>query len=193
MFLSATKTTIHTTMEGTAFAIDGLPFPATNSFTDIPVTANFTTSGIHHISATQVQGLDYNSVILMDNTTGINTDLKSTPDLSFSAPAGSSSGRFVLRVGNITTGMEDPIASPEDFSIYHAYGFINIMALSDSWNARQGSVRVYDLTGRSISYLQNAEFNKNSVIQVEEPVTKGIYMVEIKSDLKRYVAKLAVK
>lgn len=193
MFLSATKTTIHTTMEGTAFAINGLPFPAMNSFIDIPITANFTTTGAHHISATQLQGLDYNSVILIDNTTGINTDLKTTTDHSFSAPAGISSNRFVLRVANIATGTEDPVASPDDFTTYNANGFINIMPVSDRWNARKGSIGIYDLTGRSISNLQNAEFNTNSLIQIAEPGTKGIYIIEIKSGFNRYVTKIPVK
>jgi hypothetical protein len=132
-------------------------------------------------------------VILVDKTTGINSDLKSTPDVSFTASSGATPDRFVLRVGTITTSLEDPLVSPEDFSIYNAYGFINIETRSEKWNAQKGSISIYDMTGRSISNLQNTEFNKNSIVQVGEPGTKGIYMVEIRSGLKRYVAKVAVK
>ncbi len=74
MFLSSDVLSIYTISDGSDFAIDGLPFPDT--FIEIPVVVNLTASGNHSITTTQLQGLDNYDVTLIDNTTGISTNLK---------------------------------------------------------------------------------------------------------------------
>lgn len=191
MFLSSDVLSIYTTSQGSDFAIDGLPFPDT--FIEIPVVVNLTASGSHSITTTQLQGLDNYDITLIDNTTGISTNLKTTPVLNFSASAGTIGNRFVLKVGTITTGIDNPIVSNNTFNIYPANDMINIRTVSDEWDGKSGSIRVIDLTGRNAGYIDNAEFSKNSLIQVAAPVTKGIYIVEIKSGLLRYVGKVIIK
>ncbi len=193
MFLSSTKTTIHTSMGGTDYAINGLPFPAPDATTEIPVVVNVTTTGIHKISASQLQGLDSYGVVLKDNITGFTADLKTTPEIIFTAPSGLLSDRFVLKVGNIATGLESPESAPGVFSIYHGYDFINILPLADEWNGITGSIKVLDITGKSVTDLQNTEFSRNSIIQLPAPGAKGLYVVQIRSGVKRYVGKVVVK
>jgi hypothetical protein len=191
MFLSSDVLSIYTTSEGSDFAIDGLPFPDT--FIEIPVVVNLTASGNHSITTTQLQGLDNYDVTLIDNTTGISTNLKTTPVLNFSASTGTIGDRFVMKVGTITTGIDNPVVSNNTFNIYPANNVINIRTVSDEWDGKSGSVRVIDLTGRNAGYIDNAEFSKNSSIQVAAPVTKGIYFIEIKSGMMRYVGKVIIK
>ncbi len=49
------------------------------------------------------------------------------------------------------------------------------------------------MAGKSVSDLQNAEFNKDALIQLQAPKTGGLYFIEIRSGLKRYVGKVIIK
>ncbi len=191
MFLASDKTTIHTTSEGTNFSINGLPTPADGSVTEVPIVVNLTSDGVHKISASQIQFLDNFNVFLKDNTTGISTDLKTIPEVSFSAPSGNST-RFVLRIANVLTGIEDPFFSPEAFSIYNGYGYITILPLVDAWNGLIGSVKVFDITGKTIVNMPQTEFNKNTPILIKSPDSSGLFIVELKSGILRYTRKVVV-
>ena len=191
MFLSSDNLSIYSISEGSNFAINGLPFPDT--LVKIPIIVNLTASGNHTITATQLQGLDNYDVALTDSITGFTANLKTTPVLTFSADAGTTANRFILKVGTISTGIENPVVSKNIFNIYPANNMINIQTLSDIWDGKTGSVRVLDLTGKIIGDLNNSEFSKNSLVQVPAPVVKGIYMVEIKSGVLRYVGKVIIR
>jgi hypothetical protein len=140
-----------------------------------------------------LQGLDNYPVTLTDKTTGFTADLKTTPTLSFSASTGTIADRFVLKIGKVLTGIENPVVSKNTFNIYSANNMINIQTLSDQWDGKLGSVNVLDLTGKTVSNLNNSEFSKNSLTQVAAPVTKGIYIVELKSGIMRYVGKVIIR
>lgn len=193
MFLSSEKTSIHTRLDDTDFAINGLPYPPDESAVEIPVVVNVISNSMHKISSTQLQGLDNYNVILKDKLTGYTADLKATPDLTFSAPPETISDRFVLIVKYITTGYDAPVVRINEFNIYHAYNFINIETIADDWAGKTGSVRVLDMTGKRISESLNVEFNKNSLIQIQSPRGKGLYLVEIGSGKDRYVGKIIIR
>jgi len=123
----------------------------------------------------------------------IDADLKTTTDMLFSASAGLITDRFILKVSNVLTGTEDPIEQKGTLSIYSANGFINIQPISDEWDGKQGSVRVMDLSGKSISDLQNTEFSRNSLTQIAAPKAGGLYVVEVRSGVKRFVGKVVIR
>jgi len=191
MFVSESNTTIYSSLDGTKYAINGLPFPAT--FVEIPVVVTFTTSGEHTISTAQLQGMTDYFVTLTDKVTGFSADLKTNPNVVFSANAGSYPDRFVLKISNLTTGTEDLPVSKNMFSIYHANDMINIQTMSEDWEGKTGSVRILDLGGKIITDQQNAEFRKSSIIQISSPSVKGLYVVEIRSGMKRYVGKVMIR
>jgi hypothetical protein len=191
MFFSTEKTSIYSSVTGTNYAINGQPFP--DIFVEIPVAINLLASGNHNISAIQLQGLDDYNVTLTDKTTGFSTDLKTTPNLAFSASAGLINDRFILKISNATTGIENPSISKNIFNIYSSNDFINIQTIADEWDGQQGSVTVLDLSGKKVSDLSNTEFNKNSITQVAAPSSKGMYFVELRSGLKRYVEKVVIR
>jgi hypothetical protein len=191
MFLSATTTSIYSSMSGTKYAINGQPFPAT--FVEIPIVVNLVTSGNHTISITQLQGLDNYNVTLIDKTTGFTANLKTTTSLTFSSDTGTITDRLVLKVAYITTGIENPSISKNAFNIYPANNYINIQTMSDTWDGKIGSVKVLDITGKTISNQSNAEFSKDSNIRVPAITAKGIYIVELKSGVMRYVGKVIIR
>jgi hypothetical protein len=191
MFVSSSSTQIYSKDSEINYIINGLPFP--NTIVEIPIVVNFLTTGNHTILTTQLQGLDYYDVTLTDKITGFVSNLKTNPELIFSSSAGTISDRFVLKVTNVLTGIENPIISKNIFNIYHGFGILNIQTLSDEWDGQGGAVKIYDLTGKIVSETRNLEFWKNSLIQIQAPYSKGLYVVEIKLGMKRYVGKVIIK
>jgi hypothetical protein len=191
MFVSTTSTQIYSALGGTDYSINGQPFPDT--LIAIPVVVNLTIDGNHNITVPQLQGLDNYDVTLTDKTTGFTANLKTTPTLSFSASAGTIADRFTLKISKIVTGIENHVVSKNTFNIYPANSMINIQTLSDVWEGKSGSVIVMDLTGKTVGDLNNAEFSKNSLVQVAAPGAKGMYIVEIRSGIMRYVGKIMIR
>jgi len=192
-FISDTRSNIYTVSEGTKFVINGLPYPEPDDTTEISVVVNIISPGMQRILVSQLQGLDNYDVTLTDNISGIEINLKTMPEVTFTASSGLLTDRFILKISNATTGFENPAVAQDVFSIYHHYEYINILPLADEWNGTNGSVKVLDLSGRTITNMQNTEFNKNSIIQVQAPDTKGLYLVEIRSGVKRHVGKVVIK
>jgi hypothetical protein len=191
MFLSPDVASIYTSLGSRDFNINGLPFPETS--VEIPVNVNLLKEGSHVITAIEIQELASYKVSLKDITTGSTVDLNSVKEYSFSAPAGLVKDRFILTVTNISTGIEDPVNEEDMFSIYHGFGNINILPLSDQWDGMTGSIKVMDLSGKTIISQQDNEFRKNTLIRIPFNGTKGIYIVEIKSVVNRYTGKVSVR
>lgn len=192
MFLSPDLASIYSSMAGIDYAINGLPFPDT--LTEVPLTVNITAdTTLHTITATQIQGLDQYDVFLFDKIYNDSFNLRITPSVTFSASKGTITGRFILKVGTITTGIENPVVSRNSFNIYPANSYINIQTLADEWDGKAGSVNIFDITGKTVSNLLKTAFWKNSLTQVEAPVSKGIYIVELKSGMMRYVGKVIIR
>ncbi len=93
----------------------------------------------------------------------------------------------------VLTAIKDRTFLNGTFNIYPSFGSINIQDLSDDWDGLTGSVRVIDLMGKPVSDLQNAEFRRGDIIQVPAPVARGMYFVEIKSGMKRFVGKIMIR
>lgn len=94
---------------------------------------------------------------------------------------------------SVPTGMDNPLISQNSFKIYFSYGFINIQSLSDKWDGKKGTVRLADITGKTISLLPNEEFIKNSLIRINAPSNRGLYIVEVKSGTLRWVGKVMIR
>jgi hypothetical protein len=191
VFDPSTNVGIYSLMGGQKYAINGQPFP--DPLIEIPVAVNIAAAGNHTITSTQLQGLDNYDVYLVDNSTGFTVNLKTTQALSFSAVPGLITDRFILKVGNIITGNEDPVVQTGIFNIYSSFGNITIQTIADEWIGKTGSVRILDLAGRTVTDLRNTLFSRNSVTQIQSPGTAGIYVVEIRSGVMRYIGKLIIK
>ena len=190
MFITSTKNQIYTSVSGTDYTINGLPFPTAELV--VPVVTNFVAEGNYKISATQLQGLEDFNVSLIDNTTGFIADLKTTPDLLLSSNTGRFTNRFTL-IFSIGTGIENPVSSVDKFNIYTYNKLINIIPLKDEWSGKTVNINVLDITGRIAGSMDNVEFRTNIPVQIQAPVVKGMYIVEIRSGLNRYAGKVIIK
>jgi len=94
---------------------------------------------------------------------------------------------------SVATGLEIHAASSKSFIIYPANNLINIQTLDNEWSGQQGSVRVFNLIGNPVNDLQNVELTRNSLVQIPSPAVKGLYVVEIRSGVRRYVGKVVVR
>jgi hypothetical protein len=173
------------------FSINGLPFPDTSIV--IPVSVNSTAAGNLKITGSQIDGLDNYSVTLTDNVNNITIDLKTNPSLSFAAPGGIVEGRFVLKILNVITAVPETTISKKPFNIYSSNGAVNIQTLSDTWNGKSGGIKVLDMTGRIVATEDNVTFSKDELDQLPVSVATGIYMVEIRSGIMRYVGKIMIR
>jgi hypothetical protein len=94
---------------------------------------------------------------------------------------------------DLSTGLKDIVIPQMEFNIYLSGYAINIKPLNDNWDGKVGSVSLINIIGTKVSSLQNTEFYKNSIIQINAPSVKGIYIVEIKSGNMRYVGKVMIR
>jgi hypothetical protein len=193
MFIPDNKTTIYTISEGLKYAVNGQPYPGEDTILEIPVTIGVYSDGNHMINVKALQGLDEYRVTLTDLQTAFTADLKTTSEISFSAPSGLISDRFVLKVSTLNTGIEDPLQSGYDFNIFHGFGMINIRNLNDKWNGLSATVTITDLTGKRVQQRSEVMSGMNSIIQVPAPSVKGMYLVKINSGSKKFVGKLVVR
>ena len=91
------------------------------------------------------------------------------------------------------TGVEDPLYSKTPFKIYTSGSILKIETLSSDWDGKTGTARMVDITGKQVLSIQNTEFWKNSPVQAEAPAVKGIYIVELRSGVMRFVGKVVVR
>jgi hypothetical protein len=191
MFISDFSPAIYSLGTEIKYAINGRPYPESNE--EIPLELKLTTDGDHIIKVTQLQGLENYNVVLKDKQENFSVNLKEMQEYSFTALKGTISNRFILAVGNTPTGMEDKSDSDKPFNIYPAGNMVNIQVMNEIWNGKTGSVRIYDLTGKNITYIKDIQFWKNSLNRIETSVSRGIYIVEIQSGAMRHVGKVVIK
>lgn len=177
----------------TNMTINGLPFPETVNDISLNLIVGQTANGNHTIKTKQLQGLDDYRISLTDKKDNITINLKTHPNFTFSAPESMISGRFVLKVEKISTGIDNPAFSDSQFKIYHAFDLLNIQTLSDEWDGLFGSVRLSNITGKIIAIYPNQEFSKSSIIHIHSPEIQGIYFVELTSGLKKVLGKVIIK
>ena len=168
---TGTDISLWTTIGKVVYSINSIPFPETE--TKVPAGVKISESGNYKLTASLLQGIDNYNVYLTDKSTGITVNLRNTPALSFNASEGIYSDRFVIKITNISTAVENPAASETNFNIYSSNELINIQTLSDDWDGKAGSIDLIDISGRKSERINNAEFWKNSLIQIPASGLQG--------------------
>ncbi|MCX6262023.1 MAG: T9SS type A sorting domain-containing protein, partial [Bacteroidia bacterium] len=188
---TGTAVSLWTFMGSVNYSINSISFPDT--VTEIPLGMNAIESGTFKLTATQLQGLENYDVFLVDKTSGTTTNLKNNASINFTASEGMVTNRFVIKIINISTGIENPVIPESVFNIYSSKDFVNIQTLSDKWDGKSGSVDLIDMTGKTVRKINNSEFWKNSLIQIPSAGYKGMYFVQLQSGLMKYVGKVMIK
>jgi hypothetical protein len=167
--------------------------PLPDNSTVIPIGIKISADGNYTIKSSSLIGLEDYNVYLKDLQQNITINLKEIPEYSFAAVIGTTTSRFTIDFSDLTTGTEDNELTGKDFNVYSAFNMLNIQTLVDDWNGKSCSVKLLYLTGKTINDLYNIEFSKSSVTQIPAPNKTGMYIVEIKSGVKRFVSKVVIK
>ena len=185
---------IYTRSDNKDLVINGQPYPGglNPGVIEMPLTLNLVSDTGHYLKVSRIQGLDKYDVTLKDLQAGTSVDLKTNPVIPVNSLKGLVSGRFVIVI-SVTVGIDDVKASERLFNLYQTDDYINIVALSEFWNGKTGSVRIIDLAGRTVSETANLEFSSESPVMVPAPPVTGIYLVEIRSGLMKYTGKIILK
>lgn len=181
---------IYSSLKGKAYAINGIPVPETSI--DIPLTVSTTQGGKYHIRQISIENVEGLSFYLRDIEQKTRINLKENPNYAFTAPEATTSNRFVLTIENTSALKNAESVAVKPFNIYASFGLVNIELLSDQWDGRNGSVKIIDLTGRTLTELRRVEFSRSSLLQLPVGNNKGMFIVEITSSPMKHSGRIIV-
>jgi autotransporter-associated beta strand protein len=182
----------YSTLGGVNYVFNGLPLPTDSTI--VPLGVKIAQAGNYSILKKVLEKLDNYNVYLIDKTNGNYTvDLKKADKYNFISDAGTFDNRFVLNFVSLTTSAEAPSVVSKNFNIYSTKSFINILPPDDFAGGSDGSVRIYDLTGRIIKQFKNLGLYEGTLVQIPFTGRQGIYIVEITSGISRYKGKVSVR
>ncbi|HEX2920984.1 MAG TPA: choice-of-anchor Q domain-containing protein [Bacteroidales bacterium] len=187
IFPSSDSPSLSSSISGVEYSINGIPYPESSA--SIPLAVNAPATGSYSINAKEIVELTNYKIYLKDNLLGRTVSLNDDPIYTFSTAKGKLSDRFVLEVTTIATSIPENTASSKPFNIFYDEGTINIQVLGDEWDGKNGNIRIFDLSGKVLSGKDNVYFEKGNISTFSIKSLKGIYIVEIKSDILRFVGK----
>lgn len=182
---------IYSSYQDKEFAINGIPLPEISA--SIPLAIRVPEKGNFSIRQIELEGAEGYGFYLKDIVQNTKIRIDNIPEYSFTSSAGTFRDRFVLIIENLTARAENPLNTDKPFNIYTAYDFLNIELLSDVWEGRKGTVKVIDLTGRTIIDSRNIEFTSSSPVQIPLKGKKGLFMIEIASDPLRHTTRVTIR
>jgi hypothetical protein len=174
--------------EGNDLAINGLRFPADSTI--VPLSFIAAAARGHVINSVEISALQGYNIWLNDKDKNISTELSDGKSYSFTSDAGKFPGRFTISFSKhkISPAPETKYDN-DSFITYTAFGYLNIKAIGGEWDGIHGDVRVYDLTGREILSEERREFVISETVQIPFSYPKGIYIVEIRAEGRRFTGK----
>jgi hypothetical protein len=183
MFVNSGVPEIYTQAGTESLVINGLTDIASNPSVQLnlvlPANGNF------KLNATEISGFDANQkVYLEDKELNKIQDLTQKPVYEFSATASSNNQRFALLFQNQNPNGINNAKASDDILVYSAAGnaIINLMG-----NQANGTVTIYDALGKTVS----TQAISSNISSISLPAANGIYLVEVKTNDKTYMKKLA--
>lgn len=92
----------------------------------------------------------------------------------------------------VVTRVENNYTGINEFSIYQSYGNINIVPKNSAWDGKIARVTLINLAGQRVKSNQIG-LQTDIESPVEAPNSRGMYLVEIVADGRRYVGKIIIK
>jgi trimeric autotransporter adhesin len=167
------------------FAVQGraLPFDGTDI---VPLSFKVVNPGNYTIAIDHVDGLFAGSqdIILKDNETGIETDLK-TGGYTFTALGGETKTRFVLKYQK-TLGTNTPLFDENSIVVYKNDDVISIKSNGTAIE----NVKLFDIRGRLL--FEKTKVNANETTIESSKFANQVLIVQITSDDKKVVNKKIV-
>lgn len=165
---------IYTIADGEQLAINGLNAIPYN--TELPIGFSAGQSNIFTIKATQINGFDSNTqIILRDNEKNIEHDLSQGADYSFESDATSSTNRFSLlfKLPFVTTKNIENSLENECVTIFKNMNNQLTVSTTYDLSSEGGLLMVSNVVGQLlISQLMN-----NSINTINLPLTAGVYFI----------------
>jgi hypothetical protein len=171
--------------EGKNLTINALPF----SEGDVIVPLNFALQANADVTFTATGMESFYMgvpVFLEDLALNTVTDLRSTPEYTFSHVSGSDENRFQLRFMGVTATPNQDEATQGSVFASNGYLFVDVPSMHQSAT----TINVYDALGRQLS---SRKMVLNSVTQLPAPAATGVYIVRVTSGNKNFVGKVVVK
>ena len=149
---------LNSSLDNTDYVIQGRPLPFDGT-DEVPLTFKANTAGDFTIAIDHIDGLFLGNqdVILKDNTTGTETDLKAG-GYSFTAAAGIDKTRFSLKYQK-TLGINSPVFDENSIVVFKDNGKIHIKSSGTSID----NVKIYDIRGRLLFEKNKVNTNETSV------------------------------
>jgi hypothetical protein len=174
-YINDNKTALNTLINNEEFAIQGrnLPFDPADV---VPMSFKTDIAGAYTIAIDHVDGLFSNNqqIILKDNNTGVETDLKSGP-YNFTASVGIDNTRFSLLYQK-NLGVNSSDFNAINVNVFKNKG--NIIIKSESRII--DNVKLYDINGRLIFEKLNVNANETAIESTK--YGNQILVVKITSD-----------
>jgi hypothetical protein len=181
-YINDSQTALNSLINSEEFVIQGrsVPFDPADV---VPLTFKTTTSGNFTIAIDHVDGLfsAAQEIILKDNSTGIETDLK-TSSYTFTAVAGVDNARFSLKYQK-TLGINSLIFDENSVVVYKNNSEIQIK----SGVTTIDNVKLFDISGRLL--FEKAKVNANETTIECSRFTNQVLIVQITSSDKNVVNK----
>lgn len=173
---------LNSIVDNTDYVIQGRPLPFDGA-DEVPLSFKVTDAGDYSIAIDHVDGLfsDNQNIILKDNSTGAETDLKINPYL-FSANAGVDNTRFSLKYQK-SLGIKAPVFDENSIITYKHNGKINIK----SNGLPIDNVKIFDLRGRLLFEKDKVKANEASI--ESSKFANQVLIIQITSNDKKVVNK----
>jgi hypothetical protein len=176
---------LNSLLDNTDYVVQGRPLPFDGT-DEVPLSFKATNAGDYTIAIDHVDGLftDFQDIILKDNDSGKETNLKST-SYTFTAQSGTTNSRFSLKYQK-TLGITTPALDENSIVVYKNYGIINIKSNGSSID----NVKLYDIRGRLLDEKTNINANETSI--ESSKYAKQVLIVKITSADNKVVSKKIV-
>lgn len=182
---------IYSSLQGRKYAINGIQFPEESI--EIPLIIRTTESGKYTIEMAGMENVEGYTFYLKDLEQLTRTVMKENTKYSFNASKGTIKNRFVIAISNSSAQKINESISGKPFNIYSSFGMLIIELQSEAWEGKTGSVKIIDLTGRTLTDSRNVEFSRSSLIQLPMGDKKGLFIVEITSSSLKHSGRVVVK
>lgn len=186
---------LYSVLRGENYSINSIPWPSQR--TVIPVTLEIPATGTFKITRTQLHSTGDYRFILTDALTGRSTDMTTASEYAFTATAGTIADRFTLTVipaeikaATVTEEVKPEIVTETSLRIYSTPGRICILPQGSDWDGVSGTVRIYDITGRTILASDNERFNSGELNEYFPGNAGNLNIVEVTAGAKRYLEKV---
>jgi hypothetical protein len=181
-YINDSQTALNSLINNEEFVIQGRSVPFDTSDV-VPLSFKTTTSGNFTIGIDHLDGLFSTSqdIILKDNTTGTETDLKSS-DYTFTAAAGVDNARFSLKYQK-SLAVNASVFDENTITVYKNNGTIRIKSGSTTID----NVKLFDLSGRLL--FEKKKVNANETAIESSKFDHQVLIVQITSVDKNIINK----